>query len=109
MRVWDVPPRVLCRNHLLGEHRELHAVWSVITKNKKGYSLHPETIRWRGRLLALYYRHEELVREMISRGYSHKSPLDKRRATGRSIQDVFVDTISEQRRILKNKKCSCKI
>jgi hypothetical protein len=25
MRIWDIEPRKLCRNHLLGEHRELHA------------------------------------------------------------------------------------
>ena len=109
MRIWDVSPKILCRNHLLGEHRELHAMWSVITNNKKGYSLHPETIRWKGKLLALYNRHEELVQEMTNRGYSHKSPLDKRSAKGNSIQDVYVNTISEQKQILKDKKCSCKI
>lgn len=109
MRVWDVSPKVLCQNHLLGEHRELHAVWSVITKDKKGYSLHPETMRWKGKLLALYNRHDQLVREMANRGYSHKSPLDKRNATGSPIQDAYVNTIPEQRQILKDKKCSCKI
>ena len=109
MRVWDVSPKVLCRNHLLGEHRELHAMWSVITKNKKGYSLHPETIRWKGKLLALYNRHDQLVQEMVRRGYSHKSPLDKRNATGSSTQDVFIHSISEQKQILRDKKCHCKI
>ena len=24
MRIWDVDPALLCRSHLLGEHRELH-------------------------------------------------------------------------------------
>lgn len=43
MRIWDVSPSKLCKNHLLGEHRELHAMWVVITENKKGYSKHPET------------------------------------------------------------------
>jgi len=38
-------PDKLCRNHLLGEHREIHAIWAVITEKKKGYSMHPETIR----------------------------------------------------------------
>jgi len=79
MRIWDISPNKLCRNHLLGEHRELHAMWVVITENKKGYSKHPETIRWRGRLKAMYLRHEELVKEMKQRGYDHKSPLDKRK------------------------------
>ena len=109
MRIWDISPNLLCRNHLLGEHRELHAIWAVITENKKGYSMHPETLRWHGKLKALYLRHESLVNEMHSRGYDHKSTLDKRKATGKSTQDVFINDISEQFKILKNKGCSCKI
>ena len=84
-------------------------MWTVITQKKKGYSMHPETIRWRGKLSAMYLRHEELVKEMVHRGYNHKSPLDKRKATGKSIQDVFIDTRIEQVKILKNKKCNCKL
>ncbi|MCV0430250.1 pyrimidine dimer DNA glycosylase/endonuclease V [Nitrosopumilus sp.] len=109
MRIWDVSPDLLCRNHLLGEHRELHAMWSIITEKKKGYSKHPETLRWKGKLNALYLRHEKLVSEMNSRGYLHKSPLDKQKATGKSIQNSFVHSINEQINILKNKKCDCKL
>ena len=108
MRIWDITPGKLCRNHLLGEHRELHAMWTIITQNKKGYSKHPETIRWIGKLNALYIRHEKLVQEMNNRGYTHKSPLDKRKATGKSIQNVFVDIPSKQIKILKQKGCACK-
>ena len=109
MRIWDIPPSKLCRSHLLGEHRELHAMWTVITKKKKGYSFHPETIRWKGKLKAMYLRHEELVKEMNCRGYHHKSPLDKRKATGKVQQDVFVDIPSKQIQILKQKGCRCKV
>ncbi len=109
MRIWDLSPKKLCRNHLLGEHRELHAMWVVITQNKKGYSMHPETIRWKGKLNAMYLRHEDLVKEMISRGYSHKSPLDKCKATGDSVQDVFIDSLLKQILILKEKGCACKV
>ena len=109
MRIWDISPNKLCRNHLLGEHRELHAMWVVITENKKGYSKHPETIRWRGKLKAMYLRHEELVKEMKQRGYKHKSPLDKRKATGELKQDFFVDNLSKQIQIIKNKGCNCKV
>ena len=108
MRIWDISPSKLCRNHLLGEHRELHAMWTVITEEKTGYSMHPETIRWKGKLRAMYLRHEKLVGEMNHRGYHHKSSLDKRKATGKHVQDVFIDTPSEQIRILKNKNCDCK-
>ena len=79
MRIWDIPPSKLCRNHLLGEHRELHAMWAVITQKKKGYSMHPETIRWKGKLMAMYLRHEELVKEMSSRGYHPKVLFTKER------------------------------
>ena len=41
MRVWDVAPRLLCRAHLLGEHREIHAVFAVIARGSEGYSRHP--------------------------------------------------------------------
>ena len=109
MRIWDISPRKLCRNHLLGEHRELHAMWTVLTEHKKGYSMHPETLRWSGKLKALYSRHDELVSEMFRRGYSHHSPLDKRKATGNSIQNTFVDSPSRQIQILKQKGCNCKI
>ena len=108
MIIWDISPRKLCRNHLLGEHCELHAMWVVITQNKKRYSMHPETIRWKEKLNALYLRHKALVMEVVSRVYSHKSTLDKRKATGSSVQDVFIDSPLKQILILKEKKCDCK-
>lgn len=109
LRIWDIPPSRLCRNHLLGEHRELHAMWVVITQNKKGYSQHPETLRWNGKLKALYLRHEQLVLEMAKRGYDHKSPLDKRKARGGAKQTDYVDSIRTQIQILKKKGCTCNV
>jgi hypothetical protein len=109
MRIWDIPTSKLCKNHLLGEHRELHAIWTVIIQNKKGYSKHPETIRWEGKLRSLYIRHQQQVEEMQNRGYNHKSPLDKRGATGKSKQNIFVNSISEQIQILKQKGCNCNV
>lgn len=109
MRVWDISPEKLCKNHLLGEHRELHAIWNILTKNKKGYSNHPETIRWKGKLKALYLRHEKLVIEMKKRSYIHKSPLDKNLAEGTKIQNQYINTIDEQKHILKQKNCDCNI
>jgi len=107
MRVWDIAPKRLCRQHLLGEHRELHAIWSIITKNKKGYSQHPETLRWIGKLGALYTRHELLVTEFASRGYNHYSPLKKVKPMGSYKQTKFINTIKEQQTILINKPCAC--
>lgn len=107
MRIWDIQPRKLCRQHLLGEHRELHALWSILTEKKSGYAQHPETLRWKGKLAALYNRHDDLVDEMERRGYSHKTPLDKSKAVGSSIQKVFLHTSAEQKRILAEKGCLC--
>ncbi len=109
MRIWDLSPRRLCRNHLLGEHRELHAIWSVLVNGKKGYARHPETLRWKGKLKALYGRHEKLVEEMGSRGYRHQSPLPKRQATGSARQIQFVDSPQAQIRILRGKRCRCDV
>lgn len=109
MRVWDVDPKVLCRKHLLGEHRELHGLWNILTKHggTGGYSQHPETKRWHGKLKALYLRHEKLVAEMQRRGYNHHSNLDKKLATGSAVQNAFINTLAEQRMLLKAKPCAC--
>jgi hypothetical protein len=109
MRIWDLPPRRLCRQHLLGEHRELHAIWAIITQDKKGYAQHPETKRWRGKLRALYSRHGELVAEMTRRGYQHHTDLDARLARGHARQTEYVDSPAEQKRILRIKKCDCRV
>lgn len=109
MRIWDIRPEKLCDQHLLGEHRELHAIWSIILNNKKGYSKHPETLRWKGKLNALYNRHEKLVKEFKRRGYKHHSPLDLNLASGKEIQDKYVNSINEQIKILRDKKCGCKV
>jgi len=109
MRIWDLPPETLCRRHLLGEHRELHAIWSILTTGKKGYAHHPETRRWRGKLRALSLRHEDLVREMSRRGYKHQSPLDIRLASGEADQREFVDSPETQKKILRKKKCGCRV
>jgi hypothetical protein len=109
MRIWDIPTKKLCRNHLLGEHNELHAIWSILNNRNKGFYNHPETLRWKGKLKALYLRHEQQVKEMEKREYNHKSPLDQTLATGDSIQKDFVNSVKDQNRILKNKGCDCDI
>jgi len=109
MRIWDIPPAKLCRNHLLGEHNELHAMWNILTQGRKGYSNHPETKRWKGKLKALYGVHEEITQEMLARGYNHKSPLDKALAKGKRRQDEYVDPVERQVEILKQKGCSCDV
>ena len=109
MRIWDLSPKKLCRNHLLGEHRELHAIWSVLVRGKKGYARHPETLRWRGKLKALFHRHDALVQEMAARGYEHRTPLPKRLARGSGVQRVLIATRAAQREMLRVKGCACSV
>jgi len=109
MRIWDIPPDKLCRNHLLGEHSELHAIWVILTKGKNGFSNHPETLRWKNKLKALYLKHEIIVKEMKKRGFNHNSFLEKSMADGLDIQNEYVDSIQEQIKILRKKNCNCKV
>ncbi|WDP91082.1 MAG: DUF1722 domain-containing protein [Desulfobacter sp.] len=81
MRIWDIDPGFLNDQSLLGEHRELHGLMSIHINNKKGYSRHPETLRWQHSLTGLYQRHELLVSEMTLRGMNHNSPLDRPRGS----------------------------
>ena len=111
MRIWDIEPKYLCRQHLVAEHRELHGLWNILTKHKSkgGYSKHPETLRWEGKQKSLYNRHEILVKEFFRRGYKHHTPLDKKFATGSGSQRVFINTIIEQKTILNRKPCECRL
>ena len=102
MRIWDVPPAYLNRQSLLGEHRELHGLHNIVMHGKKGYSRHPETLRWIGCLSGLARRHAALVAEMRVRGYSHRSPLDPVRQRVR-WPGRFVDAPAQQYAILRSK------
>jgi hypothetical protein len=107
VRIWDIPPVELCRAHLLGEHRELHAIWTILTQDKAGYRNHPETKRWVGKQAALFIRHEQLDEEMTRRGYRHRSDLDAQFAIGAKRQTDFVDPVERQRELLAAKPCDC--
>jgi hypothetical protein len=69
MRMWMVDPRVLCRQHLLGEHGELHKHRASFVRGHKidgrRGQIEPE---------AMGSRHDELAAEMLRRGYQHRSP-----------------------------------
>lgn len=82
MRLWKVDPSKLCRNHLLGEHNEMHSFVGTINKWKKGgKGAMKDFVGSRfvtDGLVEVHYikqRHEELVAEMEKRGMNHKSPL----------------------------------
>ncbi|HEY6202552.1 MAG TPA: pyrimidine dimer DNA glycosylase/endonuclease V [Candidatus Limnocylindria bacterium] len=105
MRIWDVAPQTLCRSHLLGEHREGHAVFAVIARGSAGYREHPETKRWVGKLPALATRHQRVVDEMRRRGYRHASPM--RAWRGSRIQRARLLSLDAQSARLAAKPCQC--
>ena len=107
MRVWDVPPAELCDRHLVGEHAEIHAAWSVITNGKAGYAHHPEVERWREHLPSLRRRHDTDVAEMTARGFNHRSPLTGGEDAVEAGPPMLVNTVEEQRALLAAKPCSC--
>lgn len=70
-----VDPRIMCRQHLLGEHVEIHMLVGTLSRGKtvKGY-LEKGLLE----VHSLYARHGELVEEMKRRGYRHCSDLDEK-------------------------------
>lgn len=103
MRMWMVKPKLLCRQHLLGEHFEIHKAVGNLrhsgnwTKGltKKGF-LEPQNF---------LSRHDELVIEMESRGFSHNSPLDD---SGIKLEQGKVD-VKLSLHDLKNRCSNCQM
>ena len=75
VRIWCVPVLELDRQHLLGEHAELHCIIGALLGKYKAYRNHPQTIRFKNKIDQLYSRHDEQVQEMLKRGYKHNSTL----------------------------------
>jgi hypothetical protein len=71
--MWMVDPRIMCRQHLLGEHVEIHMFIGTLNRGKtvEGY-LEKGLLEVHN----LYSRHQELVEEMKLRGYNHHSDVD---------------------------------
>jgi hypothetical protein len=106
MRIWDIPCSRLCRQHLLGEHRELHALHAIILNGKAGYRRHPERLRWEGCLPALRSRHVEQINEMEARGYKHQSPLE---GPAFGAPPNPWEPVENQITRLRSKGCGCKV
>jgi hypothetical protein len=102
MRIWDLHPGYLNRQSLLGEHRELHSMVSIIANRKKGYARHPETLRWMAFGWALNKRHQLLSAEMKLREYNDKSPVHTRKNNG-VWPDTFINEPYVQIQLLREK------
>lgn len=72
MRMWLIDPRLMCSQHLLGEHVEIHMLVGSLKREKNidGF-LRDGLVELR----SIRRRHAELVVEMRRRGFRHHSPL----------------------------------
>jgi hypothetical protein len=109
MRMWMVPPRMMCNQHLLGEHFEIHMLMSHLRKRRSVAGF------MRQRILSIahiYSRHYALTLEMSERGMRHKTPLSRDEVYNAiepymKYWDVRVD-VSKSMMVLASrcKKCS---
>jgi hypothetical protein len=74
MRMWMCNPKILCRKHLLGEHGEIHKHRHNFMKH---HSIHKRIVLGQIEPRSMVHRHDELVIEMIKRGYNHHSPYQQ--------------------------------
>ena len=102
MRMWMLLPEGMCRKHLLGEHVELHMLLGSMRRGKSiegffsGGLVDPQLV---------FARHEELVAEMLRRGFKHASPIEASecaslaaRYTGRTSINIAANAAELQRR-----------
>jgi hypothetical protein len=73
MRMWMIDPRLLCKQHLVGEHGELHKHLPSLRKGHKVSGRFHPVIQIQ--LNAITTRHDQLAAELLRRGGNHKSPL----------------------------------
>jgi hypothetical protein len=70
--MWLVNPKILCKNHLLGEHSEIHKHRHNFVK---GHKMEGRQGQIQPDLMQL--RHDELAEEMLRRGFKHESPYEQ--------------------------------
>lgn len=87
MRMWMIPPTLLCKKHLLGEHGEIHKFRPSFVK---GVSI-------KGRLgqiepISMGVRHDALAEEMLRRKMNHQSPYEQPDLSHYDLTGHLVDT-----------------
>ncbi len=73
MRMWNVDPKLLCRQHLLGEHLEMHMFIGCI---QNGKSINGYINNGLVEVDNIIKRHDKLANEIIRRRWNHKSPIN---------------------------------
>lgn len=101
-----VDAKSMCRQHLLGEHSELHKHRHVF---KRGYSIAGRVAGNAIEPRAMKPRHDELAKEMRRRGYRHQSPYTQPSlaAYPSAHRDARVD-VSKARKLLLDRCAACR-
>lgn len=73
MRMWGVDPRLMCDQHLLGEHVEMHMFVGSI---RRGVSMRGYVDKGLVDTEEIKARHDALAAELERRGFKHRSPLE---------------------------------
>lgn len=79
-------PRLMCRSHLLGEHREMHALVGIVAR---GTSLDGYVTKGLIETASIQARHDALAAEMESRGYHHYTPMAYVDTINRGVVNTF--------------------
>lgn len=97
-----VDPRIMCRQHLLGEHAEIHMFVGTISRGNsvKGY-LKKGLLE----VHSLYNRHDELAKEMKRRNYRHYSEIGEKWKQTKTVGSINRE---ENLRQLINRCSRCK-
>jgi len=103
--MWLVNPQKLCRQHLLGEHKELH---QLVGSLRKGKSVKGHIDKGQVEIHSIEKRHKELVKEMLRRGYKHQSKLKKFRVFRAGKINILENERELERRCNKCRFGNCK-
>jgi hypothetical protein len=95
MRMWMINPAMLCRNHLLGEHVEIH-------KHRHNFVAGHSIAGRRDQIdpARMGERHEALAAEMVRRGYRHESPYQQPDLSGYDLSGHGVDVAAARADLL---------
>lgn len=101
-RMWMVEPSIMCRNHLLGEHKEIHQLIGTLRMKCKvdGY-VKNNLIE----VSSMIERHQQLVVEMLNRGYNHNSELKEFKID--YLSDEIKNYKIDKEKSLKDLLCRC--
>lgn len=95
-----VPPSMMCDQHVLGEHKELHQEvghmkagnWNTVKGHVRRHQFVPDKVG---------YRHRMLVETMDRRGMNHDSPIDGWRTS------VDTEMVASLMQIVKQVRSQC--